>query len=383
MELERKYVTLSKQKGHAVSQVTLEEDLNVPDQKPDIFRIVHRQGEFCPDEIKGEAGKVKVRGIFHYRILYIGEGAGHMPELLEGSIPVDEVVFLNDLEEGDQVDFRWSQEDLHASAIHSRKANMKTILTLSVEAMKEQPVPLVEIPEAEELDIEPENIPLDIVYEDDDIIVINKPKGMVVHPAPGHTSGTLVNALMYHCKDSLSSINGVLRPGIVHRIDMDTTGLLVACKSDQAHRVLSDKFKVHDIHRVYTAIVYNQFATDEGTINKPIARHKTDRKKMAIDPNGRHAVTHYRVIERLKQNFSLVECELETGRTHQIRVHMASINHPLLGDEVYGPKQKPFATQGQVLHAGVLGFDHPITGEYMEWHADLPDYFQEILKRLR
>ena len=146
----------------------------------------------------------------------------------------------------------------------------------------------VEIPEAEELDIEPENIPLDIVYEDDDIIVINKPKGMVVHPAPGHTSGTLVNALMYHCKDSLSSINGVLRPGIVHRIDMDTTGLLVACKSDQAHRVLSDKFKVHDIHRVYTAIVYNQFATDEGTINKPIARHKTDRKKMAIDPNGRH-----------------------------------------------------------------------------------------------
>ena len=241
----------------------------------------------------------------------------------------------------------------------------------------------VEIPEAEELDIEPENIPLDIVYEDDDIIVINKPKGMVVHPAPGHTSGTLVNALMYHCKDSLSSINGVLRPGIVHRIDMDTTGLLVACKSDQAHRVLSDKFKVHDIHRVYTAIVYNQFATDEGTINKPITRHKTDRKKMAIDPNDRHAVTHYRVIERLKQNFSLVECELETGRTHQIRVHMASINHPLLGDEVYGPKQKPFATQGQVLHAGVLGFDHPITGEYMEWHADLPDYFQEILKRLR
>lgn len=241
----------------------------------------------------------------------------------------------------------------------------------------------VEIPEAEELDIKPENIPLDIVYEDDDIIVINKPKGMVVHPAPGHTSGTLVNALMYHCKDSLSSINGVLRPGIVHRIDMDTTGLLVACKSDQAHRVLSDKFKVHDIHRVYTAIVYNQFATDEGTINKPIARHKTDRKKMAIDSNGRHAVTHYRVIERLKQNFSLVECELETGRTHQIRVHMASINHPLLGDEVYGPKQKPFATQGQVLHAGVLGFDHPITGEYMEWHADLPDYFQGILKRLR
>ena len=241
----------------------------------------------------------------------------------------------------------------------------------------------VTLPEARPVETAAQDIPLDIVYEDDDIIVVNKPKGMVVHPAPGHTSGTLVNALMYHCKDSLSSINGVLRPGIVHRIDMDTTGLLVACKSDQAHRVLSDKFKVHDIHRVYTAIVYNQFATDEGTIDKPIARHKTDRKKMAIDPNGRHAVTHYRVIERLKQNFSLVECELETGRTHQIRVHMASINHPLLGDEVYGPKQKPFATQGQVLHAGVLGFDHPITGEYMEWHAELPDYFQGILKRLR
>ena len=222
----------------------------------------------------------------------------------------------------------------------------------------------VEIPEAEELDIEPENIPLDIVYEDDDIIVINKPKGMVVHPAPGHTSGTLVNALMYHCKDSLSSINGVLRPGIVHRIDMDTTGLLVACKSDQAHRVLSDKFKVHDIHRVYTAIVYNQFATDEGTINKPIARHKTDRKKMAInEKNGKPAVTHYKVLERFDK-YTYIECQLETGRTHQIRVHMASINHPLLGDEVYGPKQKPFATQGQVLHAGVLGFDHPITGEY-------------------
>lgn len=239
------------------------------------------------------------------------------------------------------------------------------------------------IPEAEALSVEPENIPLDIVYEDDDILVVNKPKGMVVHPAPGHTSGTLVNALMYHCKDSLSSINGILRPGIVHRIDKDTTGLLVTCKSDLAHRILSDKFKIHDIHRVYTAIVYNYFPDETGTIDKPIARHKTDRKKMAIDPNGRHAVTHYRVIERLKQNFSLIECELETGRTHQIRVHMASINHPLLGDEVYGPANKPFKTQGQVLHAGVLGFEHPITGTYMEWHAELPDYFQAIRKKLQ
>ena len=240
----------------------------------------------------------------------------------------------------------------------------------------------VEIPEAEELDIEPEDIPLDIVYEDADIIVVNKPKGMVVHPAPGHTSGTLVNALMYHCKDSLSSINGVLRPGIVHRIDMDTTGLLVACKSDQAHRILSDKFKIHDIHRVYTAIVYNQFPTDEGTIDKSIARHKTDRKKMAIDPNGRHAVTHYRVIERLKQNFSLVECELETGRTHQIRVHMASIGHPLLGDVLYGPKKCPYKLQGQTLHAAVIGFVHPTSGEYLEVEAPLPDYFKYLLEIL-
>ena len=241
----------------------------------------------------------------------------------------------------------------------------------------------VTIPEAEPLDVEPEDIPLDIVYEDSDVIVINKPKGMVVHPAPGHIHGTMVNALLYHCKDSLSSINGIMRPGIVHRIDMDTTGLLVACKNDTAHRIMSDKFKIHDIHRVYTAIVYNHFQNESGTIDKPIARHKTERKKMAIDPNGRRAVTHYTVIENLKQNFSLINCELETGRTHQIRVHMSSINHPLLGDSVYGPKQKPFQIQGQVLHAGVLGFVHPITNQYMEFHADLPDYFESILKKLR
>lgn len=241
----------------------------------------------------------------------------------------------------------------------------------------------VTIPEAEPLDVEPEDIPLDIVYEDFDVIVINKPKGMVVHPAPGHIHGTMVNALLYHCKDSLSSINGIMRPGIVHRIDMDTTGLLVACKNDTAHRIMSDKFKIHDIHRVYTAIVYNHFQNESGTIDKPIARHKTERKKMAIDPNGRRAVTHYTVIENLKQNFSLINCELETGRTHQIRVHMASINHPLLGDSVYGPKQKPFQTQGQVLHAGVLGFVHPITNQYMEFHADLPEYFESILRKLR
>ena len=239
------------------------------------------------------------------------------------------------------------------------------------------------IPEPIELEILPENIPLDIIYEDNDILIVNKPKGMVVHPAPGHSSGTLVNAIMYHCKDSLSTINGVLRPGIVHRIDMDTTGLLMVCKNDVAHRVMSDKFKVHDITRVYTAICYNHFSETEGTVDKPIARHKVDRKKMAIDPNGRRAVTHYKVLEELSNNFSLIECRLETGRTHQIRVHKASINHPLLGDEVYGPKNKPFKTEGQVLHAGVLGFEHPITGEYMEFKAELPEYFGKILDKLR
>ncbi len=241
----------------------------------------------------------------------------------------------------------------------------------------------ITVPEPEILEILPENIPLNVVYEDNDIIIIDKPKKMVVHPAPGHTSGTLVNALMYHCKDSLSSINGVMRPGIVHRIDMDTTGLIVACKNDAAHRVMSEKFKIHDITRVYTAIVYNQFSETEGTINKPIARHKTERKKMAIDTiNGRHAITHYKVIRNLNKNFSLIECELETGRTHQIRVHMASINHPLLGDEVYGPKNKPFNTEGQVLHAGVLGFNHPITGEYLEFKSELPEYFKNIINQL-
>lgn len=240
------------------------------------------------------------------------------------------------------------------------------------------------IPDPEEIEIKAENIPLDIVYEDDDIIVVNKPKGMVVHPAPGHFEGTLVNALMYHCKDTLSSINGVMRPGIVHRIDMDTTGLILACKNDKAHKIMSDKFKVHDITRVYTAIVYNHINEPEGTIDKPIARHKTDRKRMAIDNiNGKKAITHYKLLENLKNNFSLIECRLETGRTHQIRVHMSSINHPLLGDEVYGPKDKPFKTNGQVLHAGVLGFEHPISGTYMEFKSDLPDYFQNILSKLR
>lgn len=240
----------------------------------------------------------------------------------------------------------------------------------------------VSIPEPEILNIEPEAIPLNIVYEDDDIIIIDKPKGMVVHPAPGHTSGTLVNALMYHCKESLSTINGVIRPGIVHRIDMDTTGLLMACKNDYAHRIMADKFKIHDINRIYTAIVYNHFNEKDGTIDKPIARCKNDRLKMAIDPTGRKAITHYHVIKELNKNFCLIDCKLETGRTHQIRVHMASINHPLLGDDLYGPKSKPIKTEGQVLHAGTLGFIHPTTGQYMEFKSELPDYFKKIISQL-
>ncbi len=237
----------------------------------------------------------------------------------------------------------------------------------------------IEIPDAVETDILPENIPLDIVYEDEDIIVINKPKGMVVHPAPGHYSGTMVNALMYHCKDNLSGINGVLRPGIVHRIDMDTTGIIVACKNDFSHRSLAEQLKDHSITRKYEAIVYNSFKEKTGTVDAPIARNPIDRKKMAIDRvNGRNAVTHYTVIKNLK-GYAHIECQLETGRTHQIRVHMASIKHPLLGDSVYGPAKCPYNLTGQTLHARTLGFIHPRTGKYVEFTSELPDYFNKLL----
>ena len=242
----------------------------------------------------------------------------------------------------------------------------------------------VTIPEPEDIDILPEDIPLDIVFEDEDILIVNKPKGMVVHPAAGHYTGTLVNAIIYHCKEQLSSINGVLRPGIVHRIDMDTTGLLVVCKNDLAHQSLAEQLKVHSITRKYYAIVYDNIVEDEGTINKPIGRHPTDRKKQTIDlRNGREAITHYRVLERLNGKYTLIECQLETGRTHQIRVHMSSIHHPILGDTVYGPDKNPYHLQGQTLHAGVLGFQHPRTGNYVEFQSELPDYFEELLKQLR
>lgn len=238
------------------------------------------------------------------------------------------------------------------------------------------------IPESVPLEIIPQNIPLDILYEDDDVIVINKPQGMVVHPAPGHYTDTLVNALLYHCGDSLSGINGIMRPGIVHRIDMDTSGVIMAAKNNNSHRSLALQLAEHSITRKYNAIVYNNIKEDEGTIDKPLGRNPSDRKKMAVVQGGRRAVTHYRVLDRLGK-FTYIEAQLETGRTHQIRVHMTYAGHPLLGDSVYGPKKQPFNLKGQVLHARVLGFVHPVTGEYMEFESPLPEYFQKLLERCR
>ncbi len=243
---------------------------------------------------------------------------------------------------------------------------------------------IITVPEPEPLEVIAEDIPLDIVYEDKDLIILNKPKNMVVHPAPGHLTGTLVNGLLYHCKDELSGINGVMRPGIVHRIDMNTTGLLVICKNDKAHNSLAEQLKVHSITRKYVAIVHGAFKNTEGTIEGPIGRHPVDRKKMAINQkNGKPAITHYKVIEQYSNKFSLVECQLETGRTHQIRVHMASIGHPLLGDDVYGPAKCPYALVGQTLHAKTLGFIHPTSNTYMEFEAPLPDYFQDLIDKLK
>lgn len=240
------------------------------------------------------------------------------------------------------------------------------------------------LPESVEPKIVAENIPLDILYEDLDVIVVNKPKGMVVHPAAGHYNGTLVNALMYHCGKELSGINGVMRPGIVHRIDRDTTGSIIICKNDKAHNEIAAQLKEHSINRRYEAICYGVIAEDEGVVDRPIGRHPTDRKKMAVNErNGKRAVTHYRVLRRF-QKYTYVECVLETGRTHQIRVHMASIGHPILGDEVYAPgKKTPFKLEGQTLHAKTLGFVHPVKKEYIEVEAPLPEYFEHLLSVLQ
>lgn len=238
------------------------------------------------------------------------------------------------------------------------------------------------IPSLEDVEILPEDIPLDILYEDQWLLIVNKPKGMVVHPAAGHTSGTLVNAVMHHCQGSLSGINGKLRPGIVHRIDKDTTGALVICKDDTTHRALAEQLKEHSITRKYRAIVLGNLAED-GTVEGPIGRHPIDRKKMAINyKNGKPAVTHYHILENF-QKYTYIECQLETGRTHQIRVHMTSIGHPLLGDSVYTKAKWPYKLEGQVLHAMVLGFIHPATGKYLEVEAPLPDYFSQLLENFR
>ena len=241
----------------------------------------------------------------------------------------------------------------------------------------------VRIPEPEPLSVEAENIPLDIIYEDEDLLVVNKEKGMVVHPAAGNESGTLVNAVLYHCGDRLSSINGIIRPGIVHRIDKDTSGLLMIAKNDAAHNCLAQQLAEHSITRAYEAIVYNSFRQEEGTVDAPIGRDPRNRLRQAVtEQNSKRAVTHYKVLERLG-TFTHIEARLETGRTHQIRVHMAYINHPLLGDPVYGPAKNPFGLQGQMLHARLLGFVHPRTGKYMEFESSLPEEFQKILGKLR
>lgn len=239
----------------------------------------------------------------------------------------------------------------------------------------------VTIPEPEVLKVDAENIPIDIIYEDDDVVVVNKSQGMVVHPAPGNYTGTLVNALLYHCKN-LSSINGVIRPGIVHRIDKDTSGVLVIAKNDDAHTFLSEQLKDHSMKREYYALIEGRLKNDSGTIDKPLARSKKDRLKIAIVEDGKRAVTHYEVIERYN-GYTLIKCILETGRTHQIRVHMASIGFPLVGDPLYGFKKQKFKVEGQVLHAKTLGFIHPRTKKYMEFTTELPEYFAAILNKLR
>ncbi|WJY28799.1 RluA family pseudouridine synthase [Sporosarcina trichiuri] len=266
---------------------------------------------------------------------------------------------------------QWVKEGIVLVNGSTVKANYK---------VKDGDVLTVDEPEPEELDIPAEDLDLDIVYEDKDVLVVNKPSGMVVHPAPGHTTGTLVNGLMYHC-DDLSGINGVMRPGIVHRIDKDTSGLLMVAKNDKAHASLVDQLVAKSVTRVYTALVHGHIPHDNGTIDAPIGRNPKDRQSMAVENNGKNAVTHFKVLERFG-DFTLVECRLETGRTHQIRVHMKYIGHPLAGDPKYGP-EKTIEFDGQALHAGTLGFVHPVSGEYMEFETPLPENYRQLLDEMR
>ena len=270
-----------------------------------------------------------------------------------------------------------AQRLLEEGAVRKNVASVK-----KNEKLTEGDTLILSLPEPEPVDILPQDIPLDVVYEDDDVIVVNKPVGMVVHPAAGHPDGTLVNALLHHCGDSLSGINGELRPGIVHRIDRDTSGLLIVAKNDFAHLGLAEQLQDHSLYREYEAICVGNLREDQGTVNAPIARHRTDRKRMAVDPEGREAVTHWTVLERLS-GYAYIQCRLETGRTHQIRVHMASIGHPLLGDVVYGSKRPYPGLAGQCLHARRLSFVHPRTGERITVECPLPDWFQAVLAKLR
>ena len=271
----------------------------------------------------------------------------------------------------------WLQKLIKKGAVRVNGKAVKASCRLEAEDQIE-----IDLQEPEELPIPAEDIPLDILYEDADLLIVNKPKGMVVHPAAGHRTGTLVNAVLYHCRGQLSGINGVLRPGIVHRIDRDTTGALVVCKNDRAHVHVAEQLNEHTITRRYVAVVAGVLREDEGTVDAPIGRHPADRKRMAAGvKNGKRAVTHYRVLRRMKGH-TLIECRLETGRTHQIRVHMASIHHPILGDTVYGASKDPYHLEGQALHARVLGLVHPVTGAYIEVEAPVPEYMQALLEKL-
>lgn len=269
-----------------------------------------------------------------------------------------------------------------AELLESGKVKVNGTLATKKTKLKNGDTVSVEVPDPIVYDVTPENIPLDIVFEDNDILVVNKPKGMVVHPAAGNYSGTLVNALMYHCGDSLSGINGVMRPGIVHRIDKNTSGLLMVAKNDNAHVGLAGQIKEHSFKREYEAVVYGNIKEDSGTINLPIARHPVKRKQMAVVEGGREAITHFEVIERF-QGFTHLRLRLKTGRTHQIRVHLSFLGHPVAGDEVYGPKKVITSLKGQCLHAKKLGFVHPVTHEYMEFDSRLPDYFKDFLAKLK
>ena len=291
-------------------------------------------------------------------------------------------------EDGDRLDVYLADQfvDMSRSYIQKIIKDKKVIVNGKVEKakylVKEEDKIVIEIPKPKVLEVVPQDIPIEIVYEDDDIIIVNKPQGMVVHPAPGNYEGTLVNAILYHCKGNLSSINGVIRPGIVHRIDKDTSGILMIAKNNNAHNCLAEQLKDHSITREYEFICHGVFKEDNITVDRPIGRNPKDRLKMAIVPNGKRAVTHFEVIERFN-GYTHVRARLETGRTHQIRVHAMSINHPLVGDPVYGPKNSKIKLNGQALHAKKLGFIHPTTKEYVEFDSELPDYFQKLLEKLR